>query len=267
MQVASHPWMKPRTLWAREWAGGDWFVLLAMMAMATLFTGCTANQDVSQSAAQPASHERVSLVSHDPSVPPPSPKSTKTAKAVPTAPAAPTAQRAMKAEADKPVVGPTFTGLLQYDATFDAAVSLLRDYGFTIDRQDYRFGLVTTRPMVSPTIFEPWRTTNTSPAQMAQGTLNSQRRIVRVAIKPVTLPISPTTQYQLTVQVNMIKLQQPLKHLNGSTSGFAIVSNYSAVPAEWKEEGIPRSYWIPDGSDPLLAQRVIDDIAKRASLK
>ncbi len=255
-----------RAIFSKRWAGGVWLVLLSL---ATLFTGCTSGKSDPQPA-QPTRFERIPLVSHDPSIPPSAPKRLSSGKPV-TAPATPakttTATISQTPKEDAPIVGPTLSGLVQYDATFDAAVQLLRDYGFTIDRQDYRFGLVTTRPLVSPTIFEPWRTTNTSAGQMAQGTLNSQRRIVRVAIKPITLPISPTTKYQLTVQVTLIKLQQPLKHLNGSTSGFSIVSNYSAVPAEWKEKGITRAYWIPDGSDPLLAQRIIDDVSKRAGLK
>jgi hypothetical protein len=244
---------------------------LLLLSLATLFTGCASNKSHAPST-PPAPGQRVSLVSHDPNVPPPSYKPAKASQTAQTptptpASSSPQSPATAKAQPEAPIIGPTVTGLLQYDATFDAAVEILRGYGFSIDRQDYRFGLVTTRPLVSPTILEPWRTTNTSPGQMAQGTLNTQRRIVRVALKPAPGSTPATPKYQLTVQVTLIKLQQPLKHLNGSTSGFSIVSHYSSVPAEWKEDGIPRAYWIPDGADPLLAQRVIDDIAKRANLK
>ncbi len=168
---------------------------------------------------------------------------------------------------DKPIYGPTLSGLLQFEATFDASVEVLRDYGFSIDRQDYRFGTVTTRPLVAPTVFEPWKPTNTSNLQIAEGTFNSQRRIARVELKPIQFPITATSKYQLTVQVYMIKLQQPLRYLNRSTTGFGIISIYSSVPAEWREKGITRAYWLADGTDPLLARRIADDIAERAKLK
>lgn len=257
-----------------RWAGRVWLVFLGL---AVLIGGCTSNNADAPLAqpAQPTAARSGPLVSHDPNVPPPSHKPVKASQAPQTVnlakPVASTSsvQTAVvaKVEPQGPIVGPTLEGLIQYDAAFDAAIEILRDYGFSIDRQDYRFGLVTTRPLVSPTLFEPWRTTNTSPGQMAQGTLNTQRRIVRVALKPVVVAAGAAPKYQLTVQVTLIKLQQPLKHLNGSTSGFSIVSHYSAVPAEWKEDGISRAYWIPDGADPLLARRLIDDISKRVKLK
>jgi hypothetical protein len=37
-----------------------------------------------------------------------------------------------------------------YRATFDASIDVLRDHGFVVGRQDYRFGRVTSQPRPSP---------------------------------------------------------------------------------------------------------------------
>ena len=58
----------------------------------------------------------------------------------------------------------------EYDRIFDAAIVVLKDKGFAIDRRDHRFGRITTQPLGSPTFAEPWHTTNTTSHQMTRST-------------------------------------------------------------------------------------------------
>src|SRR5690349_11455274 len=71
----------------------------------------------------------------------------------------------------------------EYDLMFAAAQDVLRDYGFEVDRRDYRFGTVTSRPLIAPTVLEPWRVTNTTAAQALAATTNHQRRLVSVTLE------------------------------------------------------------------------------------
>jgi hypothetical protein len=186
---------------------------------------------------------------------------------LPTTPATSEADVLKKLDgSQEPIYGPTFSGSQAFALVIEASVGVLRDYGFAIDRQDYRYGLVTSRPLVAPTIFEFWRPTNTSTDQMLEATLNNQRRIVRIRLHPISRPLDVGTEYQVSVQVQLQRLQQPLRTLNGSTRGNAIVSRLSSVPAEWADRGITRAYWLADGYDPLLAERILYDIAERANL-
>ena len=71
----------------------------------------------------------------------------------------------------------------EYDAIFAAAKDALHDNGFMLDRVDYRFGTITTRPLTAPTIMEPWHDGNTTFSQAAESTVNNQRRSVTVTIE------------------------------------------------------------------------------------
>ena len=73
----------------------------------------------------------------------------------------------------------------EYDRLLEAAVDELRDRGFVVDRHDYRFGTVSTRPVGSPTILEPWRADNSIYDQAVASTVNYQRRQITITLEPV----------------------------------------------------------------------------------
>jgi len=75
---------------------------------------------------------------------------------------------------------PSIIAADQYAATFEAAVESLRRNGFVVDRQDFRFGRVTSQPKRSPTLIEFWSPDNTTFEEAAGGSLDGHRRIVSV---------------------------------------------------------------------------------------
>ncbi len=187
-----------------------------------------------------------------------------------------------------------------YDRAFAAAGQSLRDMGFDLDRQDYRFGEVTTQPLTAPTFFEPWHGQNTTAAQAAESTLNHQRRIVAVTIRPdeqsareeVRVDLEsvafagieaavrdiddtldtdePATvviydRYLLEVQVTVERQQRPTRRLTGSTAGRNVFGSLRTVPEEWEERGITAHDWLPQGRDLQLEQRILHDILQRTS--
>ena len=164
----------------------------------------------------------------------------------------------------------------EYRRMYHASVLALRELGFRVGRQDYRFGKVSSYPMAAETVLEPWYTSNTSLGQAVESTLNQQRRIASVSWQPVAEP-HPTAgpweairgqegqSYWMRVEVLVERLQAPGRHLSGSTHGHALIASLSAVPTEWADRGIAdRLYWQPLGRDPLLEQRFIATIVRKS---
>ena len=113
-----------------------------------------------------------------------------------------------------------------YPAAFAAAVDTLRGAGFAVDRADYRFGVVTTRPEGSPTVFEPWKTGNTTHHARVLSTLNDVRRRITVtfagaddagaALRAGAQPGEPVASRQMRVLVQLEARDTPGRRLNGS---------------------------------------------------
>ena len=161
----------------------------------------------------------------------------------------------------------------EYSRVFNSAVLVLRDQGFTIDRQDYRYGTVTTRSVGSPTIVEPWRSGNSSTAQAVNSTLNDQRRRVAVVIEPVggfpgdgveAQSVAEDGSYNLRVDVHVERLQVPVRHLTRSTSGRRVFRMLRSNPGELANRGIEGRYWQPIGRDVVLENHLLAAILRKS---
>ena len=171
-----------------------------------------------------------------------------------------------------------------YPAIYASAIETLRSTGFEIDRQDYRFGIITSRPLGSPSIFEPWRHTHTSLGQTLESTVNDQQRIVRISLEQVGEPAAqPSAQdlaaalddptaaaparpgdYRLQVQVMIERRQTPARRLSGSTAPMRIFTNLRQLPAPLREQDVDREYWLPVGRDRKLEERLAARIMREA---
>ena len=84
------------------------------------------------------------------------------------------------------VVDPNQTTRFVYHATYDRvwreSLALFEKLGYRVDRQDYRLGVLTTLPLESPQIVEPWRRDQTDAVNALENTVNDQRRTI-VGIK------------------------------------------------------------------------------------
>jgi len=156
----------------------------------------------------------------------------------------------------------------QYRQTFEAAVQILRDLGFTIDRRDYRFGVVTTLPLASPNMFEVWNAQNTTRHQAVESTLASEQRRVNVSI---TAPgqadgddqTGSDASYRLEVRVVLERKQIPTRRIAGSARRN-VFSNLAAPPKDLVARGVTGSYWQPVGRDPYLEARLVKQIIELA---
>lgn len=153
-----------------------------------------------------------------------------------------------------------------YDDVFDAAIRELRDRGYRIARNDRRFGVITTYPKESPTLFEPWVGDNTTGELATRSTLNHLRRTAEVTLQPVDATrLHDGPGYAITVTVNLQRLQQPNRYLTHSARG-TIAASYRDTPAHLAQRGIPAVYWEPAGEDPQLAEVLIQAIGERGAI-
>jgi hypothetical protein len=185
------------------------------------------------------------------------------------------------------VTAPVEIDSREYARVFDASVLVLRELGYRVDRQDYRFGRVTTWPKGTATAAEIWRHEELTPYQSLEATLNSQRRSIIVMLDPIDaspdpdasttltgrpltpLPGSPTSTlgaqaYRLRVEVLIEEQQRPTEYLNGSTTGQRMNSNLREVPIELASRGIAATYWQPTGRDPYMESRIVAQIIRKS---
>ena len=169
-----------------------------------------------------------------------------------------------------PHVGnPVTISAAEYRRVYDATLWVLRRHGFVLDRQDYRFGVVATRPLHAPTVLEPWLGRNLSFTDAVASTLNDQRRIATVRLEPAGTdrPASEGPQppdYRLSVEVMMERRQIPRRYLTGSTAGRRVLRDLVATPVQWQRRGIKGFYWHPVGQDHRLEQRLLQHIIRKS---
>jgi hypothetical protein len=172
-----------------------------------------------------------------------------------------------------------------YAGLFQASILVLRDEGFIINRQDFRFGIMNTRPLASPTAYEPWQRQNTTAYQAWESTFNYERRTVTVTLEPAGSPVgesastsatqpaqaplataaAPPPSYILRVEVLIERQQNPTQQMTGSSSGHAVVADLSATPADLAERGITDKYWLPITRDPYMERQLVAEILRRAA--
>jgi len=155
----------------------------------------------------------------------------------------------------------------EYSRMYRAAVLVLRDRGFRLDRQDYRFGRVTAWPMPAPSIMEPWEHTNSTVGQALESTINSQRRVVSVMLDPAgdqAVQADPDLGYVMRIEVLVERLQVPARQLTGSTHGPRVCGTLSVVPRELAERGIVDAYWQPVGGDSYLERQLLEQIVRQS---
>lgn len=173
------------------------------------------------------------------------------------------------------VANPLPIAAAEYDRVFDASVRALRSMDFDVDRQDRRFGVVTTHPTGASSLFEPWRDDNTGSDQVMESTLNDQRRVARVLLKPAgaaeeTVEASPPAEgpaeYQLAVEVTVERRHVPSRPLHTAAVSTGEIRGRRAgrVRSILTEEGTLESAWWPVGRDEQMERRLIAAIMEHA---
>ena len=164
--------------------------------------------------------------------------------------------------AGPPVPNPVTVDAREYSRLFDASVEVLREEGFRVDRQDFRFGTVTSKPDGSPTMFEPWRPDNRTASLAGWSTLSDLRRVVTVTLEPQPEGMERSV-YDLSVVVELQREQSPLRRLDGNGTKQQFRS-LSEVPEEWARRGVTAKSWETVGRDEAMEQALLRAIMERA---
>lgn len=176
---------------------------------------------------------------------------------------------------DTTVSNPVEIDASEYPRVFKAADQSLREMGFRMDRIDYRYGRLSTRPLLAPALFEVWKPTSTTIGQQSAGTLNDQRRIAIVTIEHAPPGWTPATQPAMTAAA--APETQPTVDAAVATTSPAIQageattqasSQPSTAPAEATPLDGPGAPAIPVGSGTyLLRVEVIIEQSQRPATR
>jgi len=96
----------------------------------------------------------------------------------------------------------------QRRAVWEASRDVLRRYGFRLDRQDFRAGVLTTHPMVGKHFFEFWRKDAVGPYELAESSIQKIYRQVTVRLEP-TQPGAETVEPIVEVRVSRSDRKRP----------------------------------------------------------
>ena len=146
-----------------------------------------------------------------------------------------------------------------YTRVFESSIRVLRDHGFRVDRADHRYGIVTTQPLGSPTLLEPWKRTHSSARRSQQSTWTDLRHIVTVTLRPAQDGAAART-YVVQVHAALQRQALPLRRLDGSVRRKGVFTSLGAVPDEWQARGIRDRYWESVGRDGALEEQLLGDI-------
>ncbi len=147
-----------------------------------------------------------------------------------------------------------------YDRLWDAAQWTARDYLFSIDRRDYRDGVLTTEPMVSRQFFEVWRKDVPAAGDLARSSLQTIRRSIRF-----TFTRQAGGGWSVTPKVLVEQFASAGRRLSYVGAYQAITVPGGTIGSTEMDEGIylPAQYWFPIGRDYALERKLARTIRQR----
>ena len=148
-----------------------------------------------------------------------------------------------------------------FDLLWKACEEAARGYGFSLDRQDFRSGVITTYPLISKQFFEVWRNDVQTPHDLADSSINAYRRTIHFSIKRL-----PDGTFEMTPAI-VIERQALAEHPVSASVYLRYAfrndmrETRSAGTAE-SDEGLqlPRNYWYATGRDTVLEKSVAKSV-------
>lgn len=152
-----------------------------------------------------------------------------------------------------------------FDRLWNAADETARDFGFTIDRTDYRGGVMTTVPLTSGQWFEIWRSDIRNFDDLAESSTATIRRTIRFEFareKDGTFKVFPkvlverqsTAEQRITSVVSyQAAFRRPLR--TRDRPGGTRESDEGVV--------LPYRYWYLTGRDQSLETALVDALQKK----
>jgi hypothetical protein len=148
-----------------------------------------------------------------------------------------------------------------FDKLWNACRETLIADGFTIDRTDYRDGVITTQSMVSKQFYEVWKSDVVTVYDLAQSSLGTMRRTVRISIsrgedgKFHAAPKVVVDRYSL--------LAKRITSVAQYRSVFAITNQDLRISEEEEGSPVAAAYWYPVARDYNLEKQIVSATKSR----
>lgn len=144
-----------------------------------------------------------------------------------------------------------------YERLWSAAQSVARDYFFTLDREDYREGVLTTLPLTSMQWFEFWRRDVVTVNDLARSSLQTLRRTIHFKVEK-----DPDGGYRLSPKVlieQYATVGQRLTYVGYYTRASDVGRQVGSVEMD-EGQANPPQYWFAIGRDHALEKRLAESI-------
>jgi hypothetical protein len=166
-----------------------------------------------------------------------------------------------------------------YEAFWDASLSVLRRYDFPPDRVDPARGLIVSDPATSGQWFEWWRVDSQGAYQTLESSLHTMRRIVTVNLEPLDTegdrpaeegagPLAETPgagRYRLIVRVDKSRYSAPERQITTASGALAIYSERIPTTEGLRGAESRGAHWVPLGRDPLLEAYLLERLVNARS--
>lgn len=168
-----------------------------------------------------------------------------------------------------------------FEAVWQASLDVLRKYNFTIERQDRRAGVITTRAITGKHYFEFWRGDAVTAFDLAENTIQTMYRTATVTVwakedKPgayeAGVTIDLVRSNQKSVQVSSTSEAYSIFALPGGRGAYLTTSetDEAAGQRDTADSNDPSTARPPEGRVPLgrdtrLEARIAREIAATAS--
>jgi hypothetical protein len=169
-----------------------------------------------------------------------------------------------------------------YDRAFIATREVLRDVNFEIERVDATRGVITTKPRPDAGFFTPWTGYQLDAASALEGSLNQQRRRVRVTFVPVADEAAYVggggDQDRIGSQLDEVASRGPwiayvdVGVTRMQTSGLrppprAVLMSTVAIDPIEQSQGVATIYEVPVSQDSAMAAAITRRIRTRLGLE
>jgi hypothetical protein len=147
-----------------------------------------------------------------------------------------------------------------FEKLWAVSADVAEELKFDLDRQDRRNGIITTEPMISSQFFEPWRQELSTSYDVAESSLATVRRTLKINIERL-----PSGTFRATPTVVIERQSLAEKRITNAAAYRGIYGRDRSFGTRERDRGVelPRNYWYEIGRDTQLETYV----AKRIEAK
>lgn len=133
----------------------------------------------------------------------------------------------------------------------------VRHFGYDLDRADPAAGVITTHPVTSKQWFEFWRNDTLAADQVAQASLHTIRRHIRLTVQP-----TGNGEYRVDAIVNVERQEGPEQQITTAVNALQAFNPKTRGRYPADVTGEAGTYWEDLGRDPVLEAALIKQIAR-----